>query len=217
MALFKWATKLLEAAHMCRRQNERIIWQLCNTVSSLSIILFFYTTFRWVGDEDWTFTGQFQLSSSQLDAAKIELDCEGLDTVAEVLINGIHIGDASNMFVRWECVNELVKIKDEATQVHLGREVSLVIIHQRPSNHWTHLGCGCGEDTQITMYHHYIRKGGWKKPHPKDAGGCDALRANKRISRRSIKASFLSEILSSGLHSAGNGVLLFPHRISGFP
>merc|ERR1719239_564045 len=57
--------------------------------------------YRWVGDEDWTYTGQFQLSSSQLEAAKIELDCEGLDTVAEVSINGIHIGNASNMFVRY--------------------------------------------------------------------------------------------------------------------
>ena len=46
-------------------------------------------------------TGQFQLSTSQLEASKIELDCEGLDTVAEVFINGIHIGNASNMFVRW--------------------------------------------------------------------------------------------------------------------
>merc|ERR1719447_1810280 len=56
--------------------------------------------YRWVGEEDWTYTGQFQLSVSQLEAAKIELDCEGLDTVAEISINGIHIGNASNMFVR---------------------------------------------------------------------------------------------------------------------
>ena len=28
--------------------------------------------------------------------------CEGLDTVAEVSINGIHVGNASNMFVRWK-------------------------------------------------------------------------------------------------------------------
>ena len=66
---------------------------------------------RWVGDEDWTYTGQFQLSTSQLVASKIELDCEGLDTVAEVSINGIHVGSASNMFVRWEVLWKCGRLK----------------------------------------------------------------------------------------------------------
>ena len=66
---------------------------------------------RWVGDEDWTYTGQFQLSTSQLVASKIELDCEGLDTVAEVSINGIHVGSASNMFVRWEVLWKCDRLK----------------------------------------------------------------------------------------------------------
>merc|ERR1719402_1577714 len=38
--------------------------------------------YRWVGEEDWTYTGNFRLLRSHLDADKIELDCEGLDTVA---------------------------------------------------------------------------------------------------------------------------------------
>jgi beta-mannosidase len=53
-----------------------------------------------VGEEDWTYTGVFTLTASQLDTATAELDCEGLDTVAEVVINGVQIGSAANMFVR---------------------------------------------------------------------------------------------------------------------
>ena len=75
-----------------------------------------------------------------------------------------------------------------------------------------------------------MSKGGWKtfgssclhpwgfprslpcKPHPENAGD--------HVSGRcvdAIQASFLSEILSSRLRSAGIGVLLFPHLVSGFP
>ena len=55
---------------------------------------------RWVGEEDWTYTGTFSLPTSALDVAKAELDVEGLDTVAEVVLNGVHIGSSTNMFVR---------------------------------------------------------------------------------------------------------------------
>ena len=81
-----------------------------------------FTSNRWVGEEDWTYTGNFRLLRSHLDADKIELDCEGLDTVAEVSINGVHVGNASNMFSRWEPLWKHCYIQSD--QAHLGCEGS---------------------------------------------------------------------------------------------
>ena len=53
-----------------------------------------------MGEEDWTYTGTFPLPTAALAVAKAELDFQGLDTVAEVVLNGVHIGSSTNMFVR---------------------------------------------------------------------------------------------------------------------
>ena len=57
--------------------------------------------YRWVAQQDWTYTGMFSLSREQLEVSMIELDCHGLDTVANVVINGLEIGKSLNMFVRY--------------------------------------------------------------------------------------------------------------------
>ncbi|WAR04162.1 MANBA-like protein [Mya arenaria] len=54
--------------------------------------------YRWVGLTNWTYTRSFQVSSALLDQRSIELVCEGLDTVAEVKINGHLVGRADNQF-----------------------------------------------------------------------------------------------------------------------
>ena len=55
----------------------------------------------WVGEEDWSYSGQFLLTTDQLEVTTAQLDCHGLDTVAEVVVNGVHVGSAANMFVRY--------------------------------------------------------------------------------------------------------------------
>ena len=100
-----------------------------------------FTSNRWVGEEDWTYRGNFRLLRSHLDADKIELDCEGLDTVAEVSINGVHVGNASNMFSRWEPLWKHGYIQSD--QAHLGCEGSSAAweTNQRSSIQWKHSSC----------------------------------------------------------------------------
>ena len=72
---------------------------------------------QWVADADWTYRRTFQVSQELLANECVELVCDGLDTLAEVRLNGTLVGTAENAFrqYRWqvkECLhageNELV-------------------------------------------------------------------------------------------------------------
>lgn len=52
---------------------------------------------QWVGREDWTFSRRFAVDDAILDEARVELVCEGIDTVARVFINEAVVGRTENM------------------------------------------------------------------------------------------------------------------------
>ncbi len=57
---------------------------------------------EWVGAQTWTYTCVFGLGddSSEIEAENVDLLCDGLDTVAEVLVNGLPVGRSVNMHRR---------------------------------------------------------------------------------------------------------------------
>ena len=57
---------------------------------------------HWVGAQTWTYTCVFGLGedSAELEADNVDLLCDGLDTVAEVLVNGLPVGRSVNMHRR---------------------------------------------------------------------------------------------------------------------
>ncbi len=57
------------------------------------------TKVQWVEERDWIYRRGFELSEEELLSARSwELVCEGLDTVAEISVNGVSVGSADNMF-----------------------------------------------------------------------------------------------------------------------
>ena len=59
---------------------------------------------------DYAFSRTFPLSAEDLAAKQLLLRCEGLDTLADVCVNGTFVGAADNMHVTWEWdVKELLK------------------------------------------------------------------------------------------------------------
>jgi len=59
---------------------------------------------RWVGETDWAYSANFDLEDfpdGLLSYANVKLDFQGLDTVSEVLLNGILVGTSTNMFRRY--------------------------------------------------------------------------------------------------------------------
>ncbi|XP_022090412.1 beta-mannosidase-like [Acanthaster planci] len=58
--------------------------------------------YRWVANNNWTFSRKFNLTKEQLALKNVLLICEGLDTISMVTINGKSVGKSENMFIRYE-------------------------------------------------------------------------------------------------------------------
>ncbi len=56
---------------------------------------------QWVGLSDWQYRGSFKIDAATLAREHVELVFEGLDTYAEVRLNGKPLLTADNMFRRW--------------------------------------------------------------------------------------------------------------------
>ena len=57
---------------------------------------------RWIAESDWIYRHRFSSSPELLTEDKILLVCEGLDTLATVVLNGHELGHTDNMFRRYE-------------------------------------------------------------------------------------------------------------------
>ena len=57
---------------------------------------------QWVGETDWRYTRVIDVPASLLAHARVLLRCEGLDTLATIILNGTEIGRTDNMFRTWE-------------------------------------------------------------------------------------------------------------------
>jgi beta-mannosidase len=57
---------------------------------------------QWVAESDWIYRCSFSCSPELLAEEKILLVCEGLDTLATVVLNGHELGHTDNMFRRYE-------------------------------------------------------------------------------------------------------------------
>ncbi len=57
---------------------------------------------QWVTESDWMYRYSFYVSIELLREEKISLVCDGLDTLAEVRLNGQELGHTDNMFRRYE-------------------------------------------------------------------------------------------------------------------
>lgn len=57
---------------------------------------------QWVAESDWIYRYDFDCSPELLAEEQIFLVCEGLDTLARVVLNGHELGHTENMFRRYE-------------------------------------------------------------------------------------------------------------------
>ena len=57
---------------------------------------------EWVAKSDWEYRTQFDVAPGLLAEERVLLACEGLDTLAELSLNGQVLGQTDNMFRRYE-------------------------------------------------------------------------------------------------------------------
>lgn len=67
---------------------------------------------QWVAEKEWEYTREFNLSTEMLKKKKIILNCEMLDTLAEVYINNILIAKTENSHIayEWDIKNHVTKL-----------------------------------------------------------------------------------------------------------
>jgi beta-mannosidase len=69
---------------------------------------------QWIGDTDWEYRTTFKPTPSLLAESKQFLVCDGLDTLAEVSLNGQLLGKTNNMYRQWKWdVTGLLKADNE--------------------------------------------------------------------------------------------------------
>jgi len=56
----------------------------------------------WICETDWTYKRTFEVPSSLLANDRVLLRCDGLDTLATVMVNDTVLGKTANMFRTWE-------------------------------------------------------------------------------------------------------------------
>lgn len=76
-------------------------------------------TQQWIGDEAWEYKTNFNADAATLNKENVELVFNGLDTYADVTLNGKSILEANNMFRTWRVdVKPLLKVgKNEITVI----------------------------------------------------------------------------------------------------
>ena len=76
----------------------------------------------WISDHPWHYTLHFDTDKKLLEKENVELVFEGLDTYAEVQLNGEKLFFADNQFRTWKQeVKNLLKEKDNLLEVHFIR------------------------------------------------------------------------------------------------
>ena len=56
---------------------------------------------QWVGEADWVYQRSFNITPELYAAPCLDLLFQGIDTFAEVFLNGQKIGESDNMFREW--------------------------------------------------------------------------------------------------------------------
>jgi beta-mannosidase len=59
------------------------------------------TKLQWIGDASWTYRTTITIAATLLERQHVDLVFDGLDTSAEVFLNGTSVFTANNMFRRW--------------------------------------------------------------------------------------------------------------------
>lgn len=55
---------------------------------------------QWIGREDWVYEREFRVPAAWLAEKSVFLNCDGLDTVAGIFVNGRRVARSENMFAR---------------------------------------------------------------------------------------------------------------------
>lgn len=109
---------------------------------------------QWVENATWTYSRTFTIDKSLLKSDRVLLQCEGLDTLAAVAVNGRELGCADNMFRTWE-FDVKGALKPGRNEIAIRFDSTIPYIKQRMQKRF--LWAGQNRDFDI-LSQGYIRK-----------------------------------------------------------
>ena len=87
---------------------------------------------QWVAETDWLYSRQFNIEEDFFGCQSILLRCEGLDTLADILVNGQKVLHADNMFRTWEvAIKEFLHVGVNRLEVHFYSPVPYMTERQK--------------------------------------------------------------------------------------
>lgn len=85
----------------------------------------------WVAETDWEYHRTFSADAALLAEENVVLICDGLDTIADVYLNGRYLGHAENMFRRWEWdVKGILRAGENELRILFGSPVRFITARQ---------------------------------------------------------------------------------------
>jgi beta-mannosidase len=82
---------------------------------------------QWITDVDWEYRRAFSTDPELLNEEQILLVCDGLDTLADVYLNGEFLGHTDNMFRQWVFeVKNLLQPGENELLIHFGAPVAYI-------------------------------------------------------------------------------------------
>jgi beta-mannosidase len=73
---------------------------------------------QWIEEKNWRYKSSFQLSKEDLERAHIDLVCKGLDSYAEISINGQLLRKTNNMFRSWR-IDAKAHLKEGKNEIEI--------------------------------------------------------------------------------------------------
>ncbi|KAM5255680.1 beta-mannosidase [Ctenodactylus gundi] len=89
--------------------------------------------YRWISWDNWTYSKEFKIPFDLSKWQKVILIFEGVDTVAEILLNNVTIGKTDNMFKRYSF--DITKVARDVSSVEVRFQSAVLHAAQRSAAH----------------------------------------------------------------------------------
>lgn len=119
---------------------------------------------QWIGLADWEYRTRFDAPRSAVDAARSELVFEGLDTFAEVWLNGEKLLDADNAFRTWRLpVQGKLRAKGNELRIVLRSPIAKLLpqVQAMPHKLAGNYPSPYGDEPRDAMTANFVRKPGY--------------------------------------------------------
>ena len=116
---------------------------------------------NFIGETDWRYTRDFDLTPDLLAHDRVLLRCAGLDTLASIRLNDTPVGQADNMFREWEF--------DVKSHLHLGRN-TIEVAFAAPMPWLRQMEAEKGHLYAWSIGDHRLNAGAWLRKEPCNFG-----------------------------------------------